>query len=59
MTFHFQNLPFSRPVAFSGTRFGREIVRRRRSRLIARWQRGADGQLECRWLRQPINFLSD
>jgi hypothetical protein len=25
----------------------------RRLRLVARWQRGEDGHLECRWYRSP------
>jgi hypothetical protein len=59
MTFHFQNLPFWDAADFLPDDYGRGNPLRRRFRLIARWQRGADGHLECRWLRRPMNFLSD
>lgn len=58
MTFHFHNLPFWGVTAFFPDDHGRKIPRRR-TRLIARWQRAADGRLECRWLPQRAKSLPD
>jgi hypothetical protein len=30
-----------------------------RPRLVARWQRGPDGKLACRWVRRPVCQFSD
>lgn len=48
MTFHFRAWPSNH-----------DNVRPVRARLIARWQRGADGKLECRWLHQPSLHVPD
>lgn len=48
MTFNFRNWPA-----------GHDNVRPLRARLIARWQRGTDGKLECRWLHQPSLHVPD
>jgi hypothetical protein len=58
MTFHFRNLPVPGTVAFLSEGYGWGKPPRR-SRLIARWRRGTDGRLECRWVRQPTNFPPD
>lgn len=42
MTFNFRSWPT-----------GQDNLRPVRVRLIARWQRGADGKLECRWEPRP------
>jgi hypothetical protein len=57
MTFHFHSFPGA--AVFLRDDFGWENPPRRRVRLIARWQRGADGQLKCRWRRQQTNFPPD
>jgi hypothetical protein len=59
MTFHFHNLPFLGTSAFLSEQCGRCNPPRRRLSLIARWQHGAEGRLECRWERQSGNFLPD
>jgi hypothetical protein len=38
---------------------GRDSTRPARAHLIARWQRGPDGKLECRWLHQPSLHVPD
>ena len=48
MTFNFRNWPA-----------GHDNVRPLRARLIARWQRGTDGKLECRWRHQPSLHVPD
>jgi len=45
MTFHF----FDRARSFPAYPAGQSAFRARRARLIARWHRGSDGKLECRW----------
>ena len=52
MTFNFRNWPsgLSDPSLVRGMLSGRP-------RLVARWQRGTDGKLACRWVRQPAGHL--
>ena len=59
MTFYFQNPTFWGAAAFHPDDHGFGNSPRRRFRLIAHWQRGADGHLECRWLRRPSDILTD
>ncbi|HWU54130.1 MAG TPA: hypothetical protein VN175_01430 [Rhizomicrobium sp.] len=50
MTFNFFNWTPSFPIHPAGYgMFGAA----RHPRLVARWRRGADGKLECRWERTP------
>ena len=55
MTFNFRNWPsglFDYPSVPG--------LPSRRPRLVARWKRGPDGKLDCRWVRQqPASYLSD
>ena len=52
MTFNFRNWPFWGPPAYSSAfTMPRDLrfVHPRRPELAARWRRGPDGHLECRW----------
>ena len=47
MTFHFRNWPI-------GLDETHRAPAQTRPRLAARWQRGPDGRLTCRWERMPV-----
>ena len=52
MTFQFPNAPWTGvPAAFAPVRA--------RVRLVARWRRGADGRLECRWVRETAEIPAE
>ena len=56
MTFNFNDWASAFPFRPAQNTLVR--VPARRARLVAHWQRAADGRLECRWLSaDPVTFL--
>ena len=51
MTFNFRNWPVQSPYRTRSSTPSLFYPLVRRPTLVARWHRGADGKLECRWER--------